>query len=189
MKNITSTSNGSTTKWKRKLIRYFEKHVKSDELSNSIYKNRNLKIDNVGIHLAVFTEPFFSLIFDGKKTIESRFSLNKVSPFQKVNTGDIVFVKKSGGHVAGFFIVGDIKYLHSPSIRVRDQIRRIYSKAIAAHYVNDFWESRKTSKYISLLEVSYVAKIEPLSIEKKDRTAWCVLKDNASSKTIEIWST
>ena len=46
-----------------------------------------------GIHLAIFVEPYLTYVLDGKKTVESRFSINRSPPYKKVKSGDIVFVK------------------------------------------------------------------------------------------------
>jgi len=53
------------------------------------------------IHLAIFIEPYLDLIFKGKKTIESRFSINKILPYHKIQIGDVILLKKSSGKIEG----------------------------------------------------------------------------------------
>ena len=53
----------------------------------------------VGVHLGVFVEPYLTFLLQGKKTIESRFSINKHAPFEQVQDGDILVLKKSSGPV------------------------------------------------------------------------------------------
>ena len=47
----------------------------------------------VNLHLAIVAQPFYSYMLSGKKTIESRFSINKCSPYLKVKDKDIMFIK------------------------------------------------------------------------------------------------
>ena len=188
MKNIINTSNGSTTKWKEKLTKFIGEQIRINDKAISFYKHQSLKINDVGIHLAVFTEPFLSLLFEGKKTVESRFTFNKVTPFQKAKIGDIVIVKRSGGSVCGYFVISDAKYFHSPTNLQKKLIKKDYSEAIGAPSVKDFWEKRDSAKYISIFKVSFLTEISPIRIEKKDRTAWCTLKNNSASKMYVIWS-
>ncbi|MCI9434957.1 MAG: hypothetical protein HFI86_06785 [Bacilli bacterium] len=42
------------------------------------------KIKNQKIHLGIFSEPYLTYMLEGKKTIESRFSKNKIVPYNKI---------------------------------------------------------------------------------------------------------
>lgn len=176
MTNITNTSNGSTTKWREKLIKIADNELLNNNTPLMYYKDRKINKSNVGIHLAVFTEPFLTLLLTGEKSMESRFSSNKVPPFERVNKGDIVFLKKSGGEVFGYFIAGRANYYSAPSESKLARIKENFSRAIASHFVNDFWKIRERAKYISLINVDLVIELEPFKIDKKDRTAWSTLK-------------
>src|ERR1035438_10228161 len=94
-------------KWKGKLINYFINELCNDSKWSNTVENV-LTDPNVGIHLAIFTEPYLSLILKGEKKIESRFSINKISPFKKVAKGDVILLKESGGFVNGVFVAGDV---------------------------------------------------------------------------------
>ena len=63
------------------------------------------------IHIAVMIEPYLSLIQKKKKTVESRFSRNKISPYSRINKGDLVILKKSGGGYVAVFEAGNVKFL------------------------------------------------------------------------------
>jgi ASC-1-like (ASCH) protein len=175
MKNTTNTSNGSTNTWKAKLIELF-KNIQNDDELKSYYHDNNFNLLNAKVHLGVFNEPFLSLIFEEKKTIESRFSKNKISPFNKAQKGDIVFLKKSGGPISGFFIVKNIHYYETPSNEELNHIKKEYSEGICVNAVNDFWEKRIAARYISLLEIECTKRLKPFLIDKKDRLAWIVVE-------------
>ena len=52
------------------------------------------KIKNTSLHLGVFSEPYLTYMLDDIKTIESRFSKNKILPYNQISKDDIVIVKK-----------------------------------------------------------------------------------------------
>ena len=74
---------------------------------NEIIKNIPL-IKNRKLHLAVFSGKVLEYLLDGQKTTESRFSQNKIAPYDKVSEHDIVIIKRSGGDIVGYFEVGKV---------------------------------------------------------------------------------
>lgn len=167
-------------KWKGKLINHIIEQLKDDpKWGNTIEKV--LFDPSIGIHLAIFNEPFLSLVFSGQKRIESRFSINKISPFKKIKRGDVVILKESGGFVTGVFVAGDVKFFHKLSKPVIKQIEADYGQLICSAYDKDFWKNRDRSNYASLIEVKKIRKLVPFKSEKKDRTGWSVLREGLSS--------
>jgi hypothetical protein len=55
----------------------------------------------IGIHLAIFAEPFLSLVLSGRKTIEARFSRNRIAPYGEIGYGDIILMKQVAGPICG----------------------------------------------------------------------------------------
>ena len=145
-------------------------------------------MDEQKTHLAIFTQPFLDLIFSGEKTIESRFSKNKIAPFGKVKTGDKVIIKESGGLVYGEFIAGEVTYLseyfgfmNPKEINVVGEISlaKKYDKEICSNAVSDFWESRKSKKYATLIKITQLKKYKTprhcYEKNPKDRRSWIIL--------------
>jgi len=162
-------------KWKGKLINYIIKQLKDDpEWGNTIEK---ILIDiSVGIHLAVFNEPFLSLVFDGKKKIESRFSINKISPYEKIKEGDVVILKESGGPITGIFVVGEVKFFKQLDKCLIAKIEDEFGELICTSYDKDFWTKREKANYASLIEVNKIKKLPPFKSEKRDRSGWSILR-------------
>lgn len=162
--------------WKVKLVNYLIEQLKEDtQWKNTIEK---LLVDSsVGIHLAIFNEPFLSLVFKREKKIESRFSINKRSPFEKVKKGDVIILKESGGLVTGVFIAGEVRFFHLTNIKTLESIEANFGKAICAEYNTNFWRDRAKSKYATLIEVKKIKKILPFKCEKKDRSGWSILRE------------
>ena len=66
------------------IIEKLEERIPIDEI-------RRIKKSN--LHLGIFTEPYLTYMLNGEKTIESRFSKNKIAPYNKIDKSDIVIVK------------------------------------------------------------------------------------------------
>lgn len=165
-------------KWKDKLISQLTKELKQDSDWKSIYEKVLNKEKGVGVHLAIFNEPYLSLIFEGKKKIESRFSINRISPFGRIKKGDLIVLKKSGGAVMGFFIAGEIEYFNNLDNKILKKIENEYGDLICSNIDKSFWKERTKSNYATLVAVKKIKKISPFHIDKKDRMSWVVLRGN-----------
>ena len=78
----------------------------------------------IGIHLAIFAEPFLSMVFSGKKTIESRFSRNRCAPYGEISDGDIILLKEVAGPICGLALARRTWFydlLTEPIGRIRDR--------------------------------------------------------------------
>src|ERR1700733_995238 len=81
---------------------------------------------HVGIHLGVFVEPFLEALLDGRKTVESRFSVHRWAPFDRVQSGDLILLKRSGGPVVGIAVAGEASYYELDADKL-DDIRDRYA--------------------------------------------------------------
>lgn len=122
------------------------------------------------VHVAVMREPFLSLLLDGVKTIESRFSRNRISPFHQVAPGDIVVMK--AGPICGAFQVGWVKYfdLHETDVAT---IAKVYGPEIGGD--DTFWQQQADKRYATLIQVTRVRRLTPIRISKADRRGWLSL--------------
>src|ERR1700748_391819 len=162
-------------KWKDKLIKDLAR--KLTDFEPFAYDLLSLiKSEKISLHLAIFNEPFLSLVFDGKKTMESRFSINYVAPYRKVSSGDLVLLKKPGEDVCGFFVVGKVYYFSNLSAEKISQIENDFGKELCWNIDPDFLSNKASAKYLSLFEITMTNCISPIQISKSDRTAWSVIK-------------
>lgn len=125
---------------------------------------------DVGIHLGVFVEPFLKAILDGRKTIESRFALNRTPPFDRVQAGDLILLKRSGGPVVGIALAGETNSFELDE-GIMDSIRDRFAKQLFAED-DEFWSARAEKRYATLIEIDEVTSIETLNVEKRDRRGW-----------------
>ncbi|VTR93371.1 Marine sediment metagenome DNA, contig: S03H2_S05381 (Fragment) OS=marine sediment metagenome GN=S03H2_35639 PE=4 SV=1 [Gemmata massiliana] len=126
-----------------------------------------------GIHLAVFVEPFLGYLLDGTKTIESRFSITRQAPYEKVCKGDILLVKRSSGPIVGICRVGQV-WFYNLDPESWSYIREHFARAICAQDP-EFWKARESASYATLLQVKNVLSVEPVNWPKRSRQGWVVV--------------
>ena len=80
-------------------------------------------------HIVILKKKYYDMILSGTKTIESRFSANKIVPYNKVDVGDILYLKETGKDVSVKAIVSDVKFFELNADIVED-IRIKYGKDI-----------------------------------------------------------
>ncbi len=111
-------------------------------------------------------------MLEGKKTIESRFSKNKIIPYEKIDKNDIVIVKKSGREVVAFFRVSQVFFFDLGKVNITE-IRKKYEKEICVD--ESFWIEKKHSRYATLIFLEKLQKLDPFSISKKGMQTWIKL--------------
>ena len=121
-------------------------------------------------HLAIMTHGYIEKILSGMKTIESRFSANRIAPYGKISKGDIVYLQETGKKVTASFNVCDVLYFSNLSPETISDIKQQYGKEICAD--DEFWEKKQNSRYATLIFISDPQLIEPFEVYKKDRSAF-----------------
>ena len=139
-------------------------------------------METVKHHLAILTPGWIELILDGSKTIESRFTKVRCAPFRKVDAGDIVYMKESGGLVKGMFTVERVETFENLTHaqicdlfykEYREQIFSVLSASM--HHPPKKW---LTAKHATLIHVTDPVEFDnPFTFPKKDPRAWVVLDD------------
>ncbi len=163
-------------KWKGKIINWLIEQLKDQNDWNNLYGKLTDGDTLVGVHLAIFTEPYLTLVLDGLKTMESRFSTRNVSPFGKVSVGDFILLKKAGGPIVAGFLVDSVKYFSGLNLRKMMQIDSEYGAQICTKADPRFWEARIDAKYATLIKVGKIKHFEQFETSKSDRTAWTVIR-------------
>jgi hypothetical protein len=162
-------------------------HVEINELSERLEKSafwlgyldraRNPN-GQIGIHVAIFSEPFLGFVLSGRKTVDSRFSRNCCAPFGEIEAGDIVLVKQVAGPVRGVALASDAWFFDLAKHSI-SSIRQRFGEAICADEA--FWSSREDASFATLVALSEPVGIEPISLEKRDRRGWVSLRSRQMS--------
>ena len=125
-------------------------------------------------HIAVVRPPFYDMILNGEKTIESRWSLNKCAPYKKVNKDDVIYLKLPGKSISAIAEVEKVEF-YELNVSLTEKIKILYGKEIGIHKFEN-WEIYKNKKYLTLIWLKNVRKIEPLEIKKKNKAGWATIK-------------
>jgi hypothetical protein len=127
------------------------------------------------IHLAVFEEPYLTLILERRKTLESRFSVHRCAPYNEVAAGDIVLLKRSAGPIVGIALIREATNLRINSAQELQQIAGRYGAALCVTDPN-FWKQKQHAAFCTLMELGAIERIELPNVGKRDRTGWVVLE-------------
>lgn len=154
-----------------------------DEWASYFHENVIKSPPKVSVHVGVFATPYIGFVFDGTKTIESRFSVNRCAPFGDVSAGDVLLIKEVAGPITGICLIGNVW-----SYRIKPEtLLDVQSRFQAAMRVEDptFWVERRDAAFGTLMQISNVAKIEPFEIKKSDRRGWVVVKRR--TRQLQLW--
>lgn len=122
------------------------------------------------IHMALMVEPYLSYILSGEKTIESRFSMKKISPWHRVAVGDAIILKRSGGDIVGIFEASEVRFIQIERNDDLLEIKQQFNKQLCIE--DDFWDRKKSSKYATLISISNLSTFLPFSLHVKNRQSW-----------------
>jgi len=135
----------------------------------------------IGIHVAIFAEPFLSLVLEGKKTVESRFSRNRCAPFGEVMPGDVILIKEVGGPICGVALAKET-WFYDLDFEPLDRIRSKYGDSICGD--EEFWAARADASFATLIELAETTTMFPLDANKRDRRGWVSLRSMQLSLAI-----
>jgi len=130
-----------------------------------------------GLHLAVLIEPYLKYILEGKKTVESRFSKNRIAPYGNIQKHDVILLKRSGGPIVGVCQVSNVWY-YQLEPKSWQEIRDEFTQMLCAQDP-EFWSQRESAEFATLMSLRNVFKIQPTKFSKKDRRGWVVLKPSS----------
>ena len=143
-----------------------------ENLEKQLSNNDMNKIKNRKVHLGIFGEPYLTYMLEGKKTIESRFSKNKIAPYNQITNNDIILIKKSSGDVWGYFTIKDVLFFDL-NITSIDEIKLKYNKQLCVD--ETIWTTKKNSNYATLIIIDNLVKLKPFHINKKGMQTWIKL--------------
>jgi hypothetical protein len=158
--------------WKRALLRKLAKSCTETAFAQ-VFDDKEA---SVGVHLAIFIEPYLSYLLEGKKTVESRFSINKQPPFEQVKAGDIIVLKQTGGPVRGLCRVANV-WCYRLDAKTWPEIER-FSKALCMDG-SDFWQKKRAASFATLMQVENVHLLQAFEVSKDDPRSWVVVRRSA----------
>lgn len=125
-------------------------------------------------HIAIMNPKLGSIekILSGEKSIESRWSKNKIAPWNKIHTNDIAYFKYSGQPViAKANVAKVIQFDHLSSDKFEHIVEK-FGRAICLQNTEyDPWYQAKN--YVTLIFLKEPHQIEPFQINKSGFGSGC----------------
>lgn len=126
-------------------------------------------------HLAIFVGDYIEKILRGEKTIEGRFSIDKIVPYEQIKKGDEIYLKHSGGLVVGRVTVDNVLFYEDLDGEVIGKLRKEYTADLQVD--DEFWKRKANSRYATLIFLAQPERfIAPVRMKKSDRRPWVVLE-------------
>ncbi|MDO8656183.1 MAG: hypothetical protein Q7K45_03015 [Nanoarchaeota archaeon] len=139
-------------------------------------------------HLAILDKKrkLLAKIISGEKTIESRWYKSKVTPWDRIKKGEMVYFKESGEPVSVRAKVLEVMQFYLPRTDI-PQLLHKYGKDICFEEKDVLklvtWCSER--KYCILIRLKEVQQIEPFNIDKTgfgNMAAWMTVENINSIK-------
>lgn len=123
-------------------------------------------------------------ILEGTKTIESRWYVNKISPWNQIAEDDMVFFKESGCAVTAKAKVAKIIQIDKLDSQITQDIINKYGNRISPNTTLEEWsawgEKHTDKRYCILVFLTEVEKVTPFNINKSGygiSSAWLAVDD------------
>ncbi len=121
-------------------------------------------------HLAIMSkkEKYIEKILSGEKTIESRWYVNRIAPWNKIKEGETVWFKNSGEKVTARADVNKVLQFDNLTPSKILEILKLYGKEIGfkEDKYKEWAENSIKKHYCILVFLSNPKLIEPFSINK-----------------------
>ena len=174
--------------WMEALVPELLEHLKDDDEWSSLLREAlTERLPAVSTHLAIFVEPFLQFVLEGRKSVESRFSVRKCAPYEAVSKKDVVLLKRSGGPIVGVCEVSRV-WFYKLDPRSWQSIREEFATAMCAEDP-EFWNSRENASYATLLHLGRVRSVPPIWCTKRDRRGWVVLRTRRDQGRLPLTDT
>jgi len=131
------------------------------------------------IHVAILKPGYLHAILERRKTIESRLTKTAQPPYGKVEPGERLFLKASGGPFMATAVAGKVQSYADLMTTDLEHLRRRYNKQICGD--DAYWEMKRESRFATLFELE---QVEPISVGPNYKVAymkaWYVLEEALS---------
>lgn len=137
-------------------------------------------------HIAILSKKpdYIKMILEGKKTIESRWYVNKIAPYNKISAGDVLYLKRSGGMVEGKALVSKVIQFDNLDTKTVKEIYKKYGKEIFPDLNEDnidkYVEGKAKKNYCILIFLKNPKKLKHFQIDKTgfgNACAWMCVGD------------
>jgi dephospho-CoA kinase len=121
-------------------------------------------------HIAKLYPNYIDAIFSGRKTMDSRFSENRIVPYGRIGKGEIVYMKETSGPIRGRAAVGEVYEFSNITPNLLAQLKSTYDKFLLAG--DEYWRIKTSARYGVIVKFENVHQLPPFSIHVNNRSGW-----------------
>ncbi len=135
-------------------------------------------------HLMIVHPKYASLIMTGQKLVEACLGVDRRAPYNRVNPGDVVYIKPTSQSVIGKAIVHRVDQYSGLTPEDIEHLQRIYNDRVLGD--DSFWASKQDATFATFITLSKVTMIAdessvPASLLTPSRNAWRMLHEEQSA--------
>src|SRR5262245_8586311 len=94
-------------------------------------------------HLVILRPPYLDMILDGSKTVESRLSRHRHPAATRCAPGDILYLKRTGGHIEGRAVVTRVDIYVNLDAEALRALSTEWAGRVAATEPDDWYQRMK----------------------------------------------
>lgn len=133
------------------------------------------------LHVAIIHQSLLADLLAGRKSIESRFSRARRTPFGEVRVGERVYFKVAGGGYGATALVSHVESFERLRTSDVSAIRRLYNDRIRA--TPEYWQRKLASRFATLIWLSRIEATEMGPViddlpHWQPRSAWGVFSES-----------
>ena len=126
-------------------------------------------------HIAILKKKYMDLILSGRKTVESRITMNACEPFGKIGVGERIYLKVSSGPFIGITKAMAVDTYEGLDAGEVMKLYEKYDEAVCGGKA--YWESKQKCRYASLIRLGRVEPCYRYPDYKKSMKAWHVIEE------------
>jgi hypothetical protein len=120
-------------------------------------------------HLAIFAPGPLAAILAGRKTVESRFAVDRRLPWGRVAAGDRIWLKRAGGPIVG---VAEAAWVRSFAGLTPAAVAELFCQHPEILADPAYCEAKSHAAYATLIGLANVRRVEPLALPGRGRSGW-----------------
>jgi len=137
------------------------------------------------IHVAILLPRYIRLILDGRKTVESRLTRSAKVPFRRIEPGEHIYFKASGGPYMATALADKVRFIDNLTPDKVAQLKTRYNDRVRGD--DAYWHSKRDSRYATFI---LLKKVQPITrgpdMPPSPGPAWFVLDDAAAPRIVEV---
>ncbi len=131
-------------------------------------------------HLMIVHPQSATRIMTGQQPVEARLGTDRRAPYNRVQPGDVVYIKPNGQRVIGKAIVHRVDQYSGLTPNDIEHLQRVYNDRVLGD--DKFWDSNRDACYATFITLTRVAMIPdessvPAALLTPSPNAWRVLHE------------